>query len=115
MTEKDKNVNFIILVQDLFRNVIPHQCIGSVWSRRDKNRDRDAATVVATIEQFNAVRLIHLFISLFSLCCHAMYVHHIHNLSTMYWMFPLQKLDSGDEINRNRLLLCLRLLIICSP
>ena len=35
--------------------MIPHQCLGSVWSRRDKNRDRDAATVLATIEQFNAV------------------------------------------------------------
>ena len=35
--------------------MIPHQCLGSIWSRRDKNRDRDAATVVATIEQFNAV------------------------------------------------------------
>ena len=33
----------------------PHQCLGSVWSRRDKSRDRDAASVVATIEQFNAV------------------------------------------------------------
>ncbi|XP_023320057.1 ral guanine nucleotide dissociation stimulator isoform X2 [Eurytemora carolleeae] len=40
---------------DLFKRVVPHQCLGSVWSRRDKNRDRDAATVVATIEQFNAV------------------------------------------------------------
>jgi len=40
---------------ELFKNVIPHQCLGSVWSRRDKNRDRDAATVLATIEQFNAV------------------------------------------------------------
>merc|ERR1719410_2487606 len=39
----------------LFKRVIPHQCLGSVWSRRDKSRDRDAATVVATIEQFNAV------------------------------------------------------------
>jgi ral guanine nucleotide dissociation stimulator-like 1 len=35
--------------------VIPHQCLGAVWSRRDKSRDRDAATVVATVEQFNAV------------------------------------------------------------
>ena len=43
------------ILQDLFKRVIPHQCLGSVWSRRDKNRDRDAATVVATIEQFNAV------------------------------------------------------------
>ena len=33
----------------------PHQCLGSVWSRRDKSRDRDAASVLATIEQFNAV------------------------------------------------------------
>ena len=41
--------------QELFKRVIPHQCLGSVWSRRDKSRDRDAATVVATIEQFNAV------------------------------------------------------------
>jgi len=40
---------------ELFKRVIPHQCLGSVWSRRDKSRDRDAATVVATIEQFNAV------------------------------------------------------------
>ena len=42
-------------LQELFKRVIPHQCLGSVWSRRDKSRDRDAATVVATIEQFNAV------------------------------------------------------------
>ena len=35
--------------------MIPHQCLGSVWSRRDKSRDRDAASVVATVEQFNAV------------------------------------------------------------
>jgi len=40
---------------DLFKRVIPHQCLGAVWSRRDKSRDRDAATVAATIEQFNAV------------------------------------------------------------
>ena len=29
--------------------MIPHQCLGSVWS--SKSRERDAATVVATIEQ----------------------------------------------------------------
>lgn len=40
---------------DLFKKVIPHQCLGAVWSRRDKSRDRDAASVVATVEQFNAV------------------------------------------------------------
>merc|ERR1712088_461293 len=38
---------------ELFKRVIPHQCLGSVWS--SKSRERDAATVVATIEQFNAV------------------------------------------------------------
>lgn len=48
-------MNNDICFQDLFKRVVPHQCLGSVWSRRDKNRDRDAATVVATIEQFNAV------------------------------------------------------------
>ena len=42
-------------LQELFRRVIPHQCLGAVWSRRDKSRDRDAASVVATVEQFNAV------------------------------------------------------------
>lgn len=35
--------------------MIPHQCLGATWSRRDKSRDRDAASVVATVEQFNAV------------------------------------------------------------
>merc|ERR1712013_314913 len=38
---------------ELFKRMIPHQCLGSVWS--SKSRERDAATVVATIEQFNAV------------------------------------------------------------
>ena len=44
-----------IYLQELFKRVIPHQCLGAVWSRRDKSRDRDAASVVATVEQFNAV------------------------------------------------------------
>ena len=49
-------INFdVFFFQELFKGVIPHQCLGAVWSRRDKSRDRDAATVVATIEQFNAV------------------------------------------------------------
>lgn len=39
--------------QELFKRVIPHQCLGAVWSRRrDKNcRDKDAGTVVATVDQ----------------------------------------------------------------
>lgn len=42
---------------ELFKRVIPHQCLGAVWSRRrDKNsRDKEAQTVVATVDQFNAV------------------------------------------------------------
>ena len=45
----------MVQLQELFKRVIPHQCLGAVWSRRDKSRDRDAASVVATVEQFNAV------------------------------------------------------------
>ena len=41
------------MLQELFKQVVPHQCLGSVWS--SKSRERDAATVVATIDQFNAV------------------------------------------------------------
>ncbi|CAH0726089.1 unnamed protein product, partial [Brenthis ino] len=40
---------------ELFKKVVPHQCLGAVWSRRDKDRSHDAATVLATINQFNAV------------------------------------------------------------
>lgn len=32
--------------------MIPHQCLGATWARRDKN---EANTVVATVTQFNAV------------------------------------------------------------
>nr|CAH7759876.1 unnamed protein product [Callosobruchus chinensis] len=39
----------------LFKKLIPHQCLGAVWSRRDKSRSHDAATVLATVNQFNAV------------------------------------------------------------
>ncbi|CAG2067722.1 unnamed protein product, partial [Timema podura] len=34
---------------------VPHQCLGAIWSRRDKNRSHEAATVLATVNQFNAV------------------------------------------------------------
>lgn len=40
---------------ELFKKLVPHQCLGAIWSRRDKNRSHDAATVVATVNQFNAV------------------------------------------------------------
>lgn len=34
-----------------------HQCLGGVWSRREKRRAEEAATVLATVTQFNAVSL----------------------------------------------------------
>ncbi|XP_075212927.1 ral guanine nucleotide dissociation stimulator-like isoform X2 [Lycorma delicatula] len=42
---------------DLFKKVVPHQCLGGIWSRRDKSRSQEAATVLATVNQFNAVSL----------------------------------------------------------
>ena len=39
--------------QELFKRVIPHQCLGAVWSRRREksSRDKEAGTVVATVDQ----------------------------------------------------------------
>jgi len=60
-------------MQDLFRKVLPQQCLGSVWSRRASassrqngrvgqsspgcagSADETVATVSATVDQFNAV------------------------------------------------------------
>ncbi|XP_023288550.1 ral guanine nucleotide dissociation stimulator [Orussus abietinus] len=42
---------------EVFRKLIAHQCLGAVWSRRDRSRSHDAATVLATVNQFNAVSL----------------------------------------------------------
>lgn len=39
----------------LFKSVVAHQCLGSVWSRRDRGRGETAASVTATVDQFNAV------------------------------------------------------------
>uniref|UniRef100_A0A3B3T4J4 Ral guanine nucleotide dissociation stimulator-like 1 n=1 Tax=Paramormyrops kingsleyae TaxID=1676925 RepID=A0A3B3T4J4_9TELE len=40
----------------LFKKVVPHHCLGSVWSRRDKKQNKQSApTIRATITQFNAV------------------------------------------------------------
>lgn len=38
---------------EVFKKLIAHQCLGAVWSRRD--RSNDAATVLATVNQFNDV------------------------------------------------------------
>lgn len=42
---------------ELFRKVVPHHCLGSVWGRRDKKGSNEAPSVQATIEQFNRVSL----------------------------------------------------------
>lgn len=42
---------------ELFKKVIVHQCLGGVWSRREKRRAEEAPTVLATVSQFNAVSL----------------------------------------------------------
>ncbi|XP_009871779.1 PREDICTED: ral guanine nucleotide dissociation stimulator-like 1, partial [Apaloderma vittatum] len=41
---------------DLFKKVVPHHCLGSIWSRRDKKENKHLVpTIKATISQFNAV------------------------------------------------------------
>ena len=46
----------LCVFQLLFKKVVPHHCLGSVWSQRDKKENKQAApTVRATITQFNAV------------------------------------------------------------
>lgn len=40
----------------LFKKVVPHHCLGSIWSQRDKKDNKHSApTIRATIMQFNAV------------------------------------------------------------
>uniref|UniRef100_A0AAY4D4Q4 Ral guanine nucleotide dissociation stimulator-like 1 n=1 Tax=Denticeps clupeoides TaxID=299321 RepID=A0AAY4D4Q4_9TELE len=40
----------------LFKKVVPHHCLGSIWSQRDKKQNKQSApTIRATIAQFNAV------------------------------------------------------------
>lgn len=40
----------------LFKRVVPHHCLGSIWSQRDKKDGKQSApTIRATITQFNAV------------------------------------------------------------
>ncbi|KAK7095563.1 ral guanine nucleotide dissociation stimulator-like 1 isoform X1 [Littorina saxatilis] len=41
---------------ELFKKVVPHHCLGSVWGRRDKGTNQ-APSVQATVEQFNRVSL----------------------------------------------------------
>ncbi|XP_042640034.1 ral guanine nucleotide dissociation stimulator-like 1 isoform X3 [Tyto alba] len=40
----------------LFKQVVPHHCLGCIWSQRDKKENKNLApTIRATISQFNAV------------------------------------------------------------
>ncbi|KAM9384180.1 ral guanine nucleotide dissociation stimulator-like 1 isoform 2-T2 [Pholidichthys leucotaenia] len=40
----------------LFKKVVPHHCLGSIWSQRGKKQNKHSApTIRATITQFNAV------------------------------------------------------------
>ncbi|XP_070284421.1 ral guanine nucleotide dissociation stimulator-like [Myotis yumanensis] len=42
--------------EELFKKVLPHQCLGSVWSQRRKpGKEHVASTVRATVRQFNYV------------------------------------------------------------
>ena len=49
--------NYLFCSQELFRKVVPHHCLGSVWGRRDKKGSNEAPSVQATVEQFNRVSL----------------------------------------------------------
>ncbi|XP_064649116.1 ral guanine nucleotide dissociation stimulator-like 1 isoform X3 [Lineus longissimus] len=40
---------------DLFRKVLPHHCLGAVWSKRGKDFSSQASSITATIDQFNAL------------------------------------------------------------
>ncbi|XP_035213055.1 ral guanine nucleotide dissociation stimulator-like 1 isoform X2 [Stegodyphus dumicola] len=57
--EKDFALQLTYADNELFKKLIPHQCLGSVWSRRDKacGWSVTPSTVTATVTQFNAVSL----------------------------------------------------------
>jgi len=42
--------------QELFKNVVAHQCLGAVWSHRtDRKYPIQPVSVLATVDQFNVV------------------------------------------------------------
>lgn len=57
--EKEFALQLTYTDSELFKKVIPHQCLGSVWSRRDKvcSWSVTPSSVTATVNQFNAVSL----------------------------------------------------------
>ena len=53
-------IRIICLLQELFKRVVPHQCLGAVWARRARKVGQGstvAGSVLATIDQFNRVSL----------------------------------------------------------
>ncbi|XP_032906760.1 ral guanine nucleotide dissociation stimulator-like 1 [Amblyraja radiata] len=55
-SEGDINEVDIIMRGGLFKKVVPDDCLGGVWSKRDKKGNEHlASTVRATITQFNTV------------------------------------------------------------
>ncbi|GAB6031488.1 hypothetical protein CHUAL_009256 [Chamberlinius hualienensis] len=44
-----------LIDSELFKKVVPHHCLGSEWSRREKSKGNSVVSVVATVDQFNAV------------------------------------------------------------
>lgn len=45
-----------VVVQELFKRVVPYHCLGSIWSQRDKKgKEHLAPTIRATVSQFNRV------------------------------------------------------------
>ncbi|XP_067137082.1 ral guanine nucleotide dissociation stimulator-like 1 isoform X1 [Centruroides vittatus] len=42
---------------ELFKKLVPHHCLGSIWSRREKTKEMytSSTTVTATVNQFNAL------------------------------------------------------------
>lgn len=53
---RQANTSLSLRSQLLFKKVVPHHCLGSIWSQRDKKHNKHCATTIrATITQFNAV------------------------------------------------------------
>jgi hypothetical protein len=55
ITEQEMAKSLLAYDVRLFRRVIPWQCLGSVWSRREQRSSSEIHTVKATVKQFNHV------------------------------------------------------------
>ena len=55
MSPNSAALQFPRLDAKLFCNLIPHQCLGGIWSRRQQLPERQISSVKATIDQFNRV------------------------------------------------------------